>query len=271
MIPNLSICLALCAALIQHGLPVAAGDTSGLPVRLDVLDGGMTARGTYVAALRLQLADGWKTYWRAPGDAGIPPSFDWSGSRNIGAVAITWPTPEVFDQSGLRSIGYTHEMVLPVEITPERADRPVRLKGSVDLGVCKDICIPGRLRFDHRVDAGAGRNPAIAAALAQRPYSAAEAGVRAATCRLSATADGMRIEARIDMPSAGGPEVAVIETGNPALWASETRAGRHGGVLSATAELSAEDGGAVALDRGALRITVLGRDHAVDIRGCTPG
>jgi hypothetical protein len=268
---RLSATLALCAALILPALPTAAGDTGGLPIRIDVLDGGMTAHGTYVAALRLSLSDGWKTYWRAPGDAGIPPSFDWGGSRNVGAVAITWPTPQVFDQDGLRTIGYSHELVLPVEITPARADRPVRLKGSVDLGVCKDICVPGRLRFDHRVDAGASRNPAIAAALAQRPFSATEAGVRAATCRLTPTADGMRIEARIDMPSAGGPEVAVIETGNPALWASETRTGRSGGILTASAELVAEDGGGVALDRSALRFTVLGRNHAVDIRGCTPG
>jgi DsbC/DsbD-like thiol-disulfide interchange protein len=263
--------MALCTAL---ALPAVAGEIdagTGLPVRLDVLDGGMTERGTYVAALRLQLSDGWKTYWRSPGDAGIPPGFDWRGSRNLGKVTITWPTPEVFDQGGMQSIGYSRELVLPVEITPTRADRPVRLKGSVDLGLCKDICIPGQLHFDHKVDAGAARNPAIAAALAQRPYSAAEAGVRAATCRLTPTADGLRIEARITMPSAGKPEVAVIESGNPALWVSETSTSRAGEVLTAAADLVAGDGGGVALDRGAVRITVLGRDHAVDIQGCTPG
>ncbi|MEM9552608.1 MAG: protein-disulfide reductase DsbD domain-containing protein, partial [Pseudomonadota bacterium] len=75
-------------------------------VQVEVLDGGETAHGTVMTALRLTLADGWKTYWRAPGDAGIPPSFNWRGSRNVGEVAITWPTPQVFNDYGMRSIGY---------------------------------------------------------------------------------------------------------------------------------------------------------------------
>lgn len=268
MLQRLAASAVICAAL---ALPAAAGDGIGNPVRLEVLEGGLTPRGTYMAALHLSLSDGWKTYWRAPGDAGIPPLFDWRGSRNVGAVSITWPAPEVFEQNGMRSIGYSHELVLPVEITPTRADKPVRLRGEMELGVCKDICIPSALAFDRHLDAGAARNPAIAAALAQRPYSAVEAGVRATTCRLTPTADGMQIEARIAMPSAGGREYAVIEPGNPQLWASETRTRRDGDTLVATGELVNQGGGTFALDRSQIRITVLGRDRAVDIQGCLPG
>lgn len=252
-------------------LPATAGGTVDDLVRLEVLDGGLTPQGTYMAALHLTLSDGWKTYWRAPGDTGIPPQFDWRGSRNVGAVSITWPAPEVFEQNGLRSIGYSHELVLPVEITPARADRPVRLRGEMELGVCNDVCVPSALAFDRQLDAGAARHPAIAAALAQRPYSAAEAGVRTATCRLTPTPDGMKIEARIAMPSAGGREFAVIEPGNPQLWASEARTDRDGDTLIASSELTNLDSGAFALDRSQIRITVLGRKHAVDIQGCLPG
>lgn len=258
-------------ATVVLALPAGAGGDFAKPVRIEVLDGGMTPRGTYQAALRLTLADGWKTYWRAPGDAGIPPQFDWRRSRNVGDVTITWPAPAVFDQNGLRSIGYSDELVLPVEIAPQQAGKPVRLAGVMDLGVCKDVCLPSSLRFDHRLDAGAARNPAIVAALAQRPYTATEAGVRRSVCRLSPTADGLRIEARITMPSAGGREYAVIEPGDPRLWASETATGRDGGTLIATGDLVSPDGGGFALDRSKIRITVLGRDRAVDIQGCLPG
>ncbi|WP_170516712.1 protein-disulfide reductase DsbD domain-containing protein [Ruegeria atlantica] len=240
-------------------------------VQLDVLDGGRTANGTYLGALRLTLKDGWKTYWRAPGDAGIPPQFDWNRSQNVGDVAITWPAPHVFVQNGLQSLGYADQLVLPVEITPSDPAKPVRLRGEMDLGVCKDVCIPETLDFDHTLDADAGRNPAIAAALAQRPYSAKEAQVTAASCHLTPTSDGMRIEAHVTMPSAGGREVAVIEPGNPTLWASEPETTRQGGTLVAISEVISASGGPFALDRSDIRITVLGANHAVDIQGCSAG
>lgn len=239
-------------------------------VRLDVLDGGATARGTHRAALRFTLAPGWKTYWRSPGDAGIPPLFDWSGAANVRAVSVNWPAPLVFDQNGMTSVGYKDVLVLPVEITPRRAGQPVRLAGSVEIGVCEDVCIPARLRFDAPLDAQAPRHPAIAAALAQRPYSASEAGVRRTACALSPTNGGLRLEARITMPPAGGREHVVIEPGNPQIWASEAETVRRGDTLVASVRLVHVDKGAFALDRSALRITVLGRAHAVDIRGCGP-
>ncbi|WP_298850723.1 protein-disulfide reductase DsbD domain-containing protein [uncultured Ruegeria sp.] len=257
-------------ACLSLSVPVAAQDLGDV-VHLDVLDGGRTANGTYLTALKLTLKDGWKTYWRAPGDAGIPPEFDWKQSSNVGQVEITWPAPEIFDQNGLQSIGYQNQLVLPIEITPRNPAKPVRLQGEMDLGVCKDVCIPERLDFDHTLDAGADRNPAIAAALAQRPYSAREARVTNATCNLTPTKDGMRIEARVTMPSAGGREVAVIEPGNPVLWASQPVSQRQGDTLVAEAEIINASGAPFALDRSEIRITVLGANHAVDIQGCSAG
>jgi len=252
------------------GAPSFAQVTDGV-VHLDILDGGRTANGTYLGALRLTLKDGWKTYWRAPGDAGIPPQFDWSGSQNVGDVSIIWPAPEVFVQNGLQSIGYADQLVLPVEITPANPAQPVRLRGDMDLGVCKDVCIPERLDFDHTLDADAARNPAIAAALAQRPYSAKEARVSQASCHLTPTSDGMQIEARVTMPSAAGRELAVIEPGNPSLWVSQSETERQGNTLVATSEVISASGGPFALDRSDIRITVLGASHSVDIQGCSAG
>ncbi len=249
----------------------AANDMDAL-VQVEILDGGQKADGTYVGALRLTLQEGWKTYWRAPGDAGIPPQFTWRGSRNVGALSMTWPAPEVFSTSGYQTIGYHDQLVLPIEITPENPGRPVRLKGRMELGICKDVCVPSELSFDHQLDSEAGRNPAIVAAIASRPFSAREAGVSATTCRLKPTKYGIEVEARITMPSAGGTEVAVIEPGSPYLYAGSTSAIRRGATLVATTEfLPASSGTIAALDRSQLRITVLGQKHAVDISGCTAG
>lgn len=268
---KLFLSLLASAVSLLSAPPVLAQSLPSDIIRIEVLDGGAKSDGAHVAGLKLTLAQGWKTYWRAPGDAGIPPTFHWKGSRNLDRVQISWPTPDVFHQNGLRSIGYENQVVLPVTIFPKRAGQTVRLRGKVDLGVCKDVCVPATIAFDQRLDPDAKRHGAIAAAMADRPYSAREAGVSHVSCQLDPISDGLRLTARITMPSAGGTEVTVIESGSPYLWASEAQSKRSGKVLTTSADLVQLEQTPAALDRSQLRITVLGRNRAVDIRGCSGG
>ncbi|WP_300012648.1 protein-disulfide reductase DsbD domain-containing protein [uncultured Roseobacter sp.] len=253
-------------------LPLSAQERFAMPVTAQVLPGWVQSDGTRVAAVHLSLEPGWKTYWRAPGDAGIPPSFDWSGSNNLKSASVSWPTPKVFEENGMRSIGYADELVIPVTLAPKRTGDPVRVRLTMDIGICSDICIPHQLTFDETISSTETRpTPAIAAALAQSPYSEREAGVTAAKCRIEPTPDGLRIEARVRVPSAGGPEVMVIEPGLGDVWVSETDTHRSGGEVIAVSEMIHVNGGPIALDRSNIRMTVLGSNHAVDVKGCTPG
>ncbi len=225
-----------------------------------------------MAAIRITLNPGWKTYWRSPGDAGIPPRIDWSGSGNIRSANLTWPTPDVFSQNGMRSIGYEQELILPVQIDPKKPGKTIRLKALLDIGVCRDICVPQRLKLTGKIPASGGeRDPRIAAAIASRPLSASEAGLSRATCRISPIEDGLRVEARLHLPSAGGAEIAVMEMDNPNVWVSETKTRRDGGVLIAQSDMMHVDGASFMVDRSTLRFTVLGKRHAVDILGCGAG
>lgn len=240
-------------------------------VQIEVLPGWQTPAGTQMAALRLTLAPGWKTYWRAPGEGGIPPAFGWAGSQNIGATTFHWPTPEVIDQNGLRSFGYHGTVVIPVEVTPAVPGQATRMQGEVEIGVCLDICVPVRLTFAADLPPGGPRSPAIIAALIDNPEPAAEAGLTAVTCTAEPGEDGLWITARIDLPPTGGTEVVVIEAGDPLVWVSGTQVQRQGNRLTARAEMVHVSGTGFALDRSALRITVLGSDRAVDIQGCAAG
>lgn len=250
--------------------PAMAADPD--PVVGEVLQGWELADGRRVTALRLTLADGWKTYWRAPGDSGIPPRFDWSGARNIGEMQVTWPQPKVFHDDGIRTIGYKGQLVIPLHIAPKRTGKPIRLKGQMDIGVCADVCAPFTLNFDTVLEA-AGRTPtpAIASAMASAPYSATEAGVRSATCRITPTDDGLQIEARVTMPSAGAREEAVIEAGQDAIWVSEPKTTRQGNQIVAVSQMYHSESPAFSINRSDVRITILGSKHSVDIRGCTAG
>jgi DsbC/DsbD-like thiol-disulfide interchange protein len=88
------------------------------------------------------LDDGWKTYWRTPGD-GLPPSIEWKNSENLQDAELLWPVPQRHESpGGLTSFGYEKRLVLPLLITPGDKTKPVHLKLQAVYGVCADICIP---------------------------------------------------------------------------------------------------------------------------------
>ena len=226
------------AVLAAGTLPVAAQSPMDNALSHRIIAGWTQADGTRMAALELTLAPGWKTYWRSPGDAGIPPEFSWHGAGNLRDVHVHWPAPMVFWQSGMRSVGYQDRVVLPLSIVPRNAGRDMRLKGRVDLGICSDICVPASIEIDAALpEATQSRDPAIVAALAALPLSAREAGVTRTSCRLTPTGSGMKIEAQVTMPHAGGTEAAVIEPPTPEIWVSEAMAERRGDNLTVSAEM----------------------------------
>jgi DsbC/DsbD-like thiol-disulfide interchange protein len=123
-------CIALIFAALASS--AAAQDVPDNVARADLLPGWQNPDGTRTAALRLTLAPGWHTYWRSPGEAGIPPRFDWTGSRNLTSVALHWPQPQIFDQNGLRTLGYEGDVILPIDVTAA-ADGPVTLNTTIEL------------------------------------------------------------------------------------------------------------------------------------------
>ncbi|EKE43731.1 hypothetical protein OCGS_2065 [Oceaniovalibus guishaninsula JLT2003] len=256
---------AALACLVSANAPAHAQDGMA---RVDLLP-GWRADGRHFAALRITLAPGWKTYWRSPGDAGIPPHFDWSGSGNLQSIRVHWPVPHVFGSNGLTSIGYADGVVLPVEIVPNDPGAPIDLSLALDLGVCEDICVPFSATLAGTLDAGPVRPDArIRAALADRPLSKDEAGVGQVDCTLAPTADGMNLTATFAMARRGRDEFAVIETADPSVWVSQAETRRDGATLAAMAEIVPPPGDPLMLDRSGLRITVLDGGGAVEIRGC---
>lgn len=96
---RLALVIAMCTGAGQ------AQDFSNV-VDAQLLTGWHRNDGTHMAGLMLTLTPGWKTYWRAPGDSGIPPVFSWDGSKNLDDVTVLYPVPQVFHDGGGRTIGY---------------------------------------------------------------------------------------------------------------------------------------------------------------------
>lgn len=112
------------------------------------------------AGVQLRMDPGWKTYWRNPGDSGVPPTFDWSGSKNVKDVEVLYPMPHRFADANGTAIGYHEEVVFPVKITPERAGEPVALSLTFEYGLCMDLCIPNAVELNAQIPADLGKGDA---------------------------------------------------------------------------------------------------------------
>src|SRR5882724_13098950 len=104
---------------------------------------GSRSGGVLLGGIAIQLQPGWKTYWRTPGDSGVPPRFDFSKSDNVEAVTVLWPAPQKFDDgAGGVSLGYKQQVVLPLRIVAKNTDKPVTLRAEISYAVCDKLCMP---------------------------------------------------------------------------------------------------------------------------------
>jgi suppressor for copper-sensitivity B len=123
----------------------AASPWAGLDearVRLVAAAAGVGEAETVRLGLQFQMQEGWKISWRSPGDAGLPPVFDWAGSDNLASADISWPVPERFSVLGFETLGYDDEVVLPVTARFAEPGRPLRLQLSLNYLACREICVP---------------------------------------------------------------------------------------------------------------------------------
>src|SRR5260370_19974935 len=104
---------------------------------------GSRSGAVLLGGIAVKLQPGWHTYWRTPGDSGFPRRLDFSKWESVEAVTVLWPAPTKFDDgAGGTSLGYTHQIVLPLRIVAKNADKPVTLRADINYAVCEKLCIP---------------------------------------------------------------------------------------------------------------------------------
>ncbi len=174
-----------------------------------------------VTGLHIQLEPGWKTYWRSPGDSGLPTRIDWSGSKNVAQPALQWPLPKRAVLSGYQSFVYGDEVVLPVSARIIDPTAPVILKAAVDYAVCKDICVPLQAVLELHIDP---RNETAAAArffaklinrfAAKVPSRKPGNGLKIKGVRVEGTGDKERLVVTLGAESFKAPDM-IVEAASP--------------------------------------------------------
>ncbi len=230
----------------------------------ELLSGWQRPDGTRIAAIRIALEPGWKTYWRTPGEAGIPPRLDFTGSANVSDLSVRWPAPEVFDSGGLRTVGYHDGVVLPLVIRPVAPAAPVDLRVRADIGICGRVCVPVALEFNARLQGPGRHDPVIETALAAQPRPADVPR----DCTMTPMHDATRVTAKINLPISIGSPVVLFELKSRPVWVSDAQTQWKGDQLIAWADFVIPDASPFAVNPADVRITLLSDRGALEIDGC---
>lgn len=221
--------------------------------------------GLYDAAVEIKLAPNAVTYWRQPGEAGVPPQFSFAGSENVASAKVLYPAPVRLDEGGIEAFGYRGGVTFPIRVTPRDATKPSRLALSLDYAVCDRICIPAKGHAE-LILPQSGDSPERAL------IAAAEARVPA---KLSSTsADKIAIHALA--ADKAKPRWSVVWTGampasdlfaeGPDGWAFETRK-----TAKNTFTLTAVESPSPAPEHVSVRLTLTGPDKAYELTASLVG
>ncbi len=186
----------------------------------------MTAPGSsYLrAGVEIRLDPGWKTYWRYPGDSGVPPTFSFAGSQNVKSVTIQWPAPELFsDGAAGQSIGYLGDVILPLKVTPQDSSRASLLHVNMSYAICGTLCVPDKADLTIALT-GTSTDEAILEAAEQRVpkrvgLGPARGDVLAILSVRRVPGGTKRGRVAVDLSAPAGAPVELFAEGPTAEWA----------------------------------------------------
>ncbi len=208
----LALLLAVTGSSVFADGATAWGGVDKGKVRL--IAGSRTADGYIYAGVQVVLEKGWKTYWRMPGDSGVPPLFDWSKSANAADIELQWPTPGRFRDDYGWSNGYKSETVFPVRIKAADPSKPVDLALTLHYGVCRELCIPGKaeLKLSLSPDDAVSHQAVISRFLRQVPKPPEKVNGLKVT-GVEVIEAGKSVFLSIDVERAAGKKVALFVEG----------------------------------------------------------
>jgi DsbC/DsbD-like thiol-disulfide interchange protein len=271
VIVPLRAALGLATTMLLSSLAIEARAQDSSPWQRDDhsavrLLAGSRSGAVLLGGIAFRLQPGWKTYWRTPGDSGVPPRFDFSKSDNVEAVTVLWPAPMKFDDgAGGYSLGYKAQTVLPLRIVARNADRPVTLRAEINYAVCEKLCVPVEARAELAFASVAStEDSALFAALDTVPKPANVGDSNPLTIR-DVRRDG-KSGVLVDVATPDARDVSLFVEGPTPDWAlpvPKLVEGGPPGVKRFSFELDGLPPGAKA-EGAALKLTLVGGDRAYE-------
>jgi suppressor for copper-sensitivity B len=245
-------------------------------VRLVSGNTGVGADASVPLGLEVQLANGWHTYWRSPGEAGLPPQLDWSRSQtdanNLQDAKLLYPAPRRYTAYGLETIGYRDHVLFPIDATLRKAGLALNADVSVDILVCSSICVPKHFDLKLTVPNGAA-NPSAEAdilrlARDQLPSIDFEStGILLADVTSDGQSLTFSITARDPLIH---PDIFIENYRNIGFSAPDVKIEASGFAAKLKVKLLDNLPPGITLARLPLRLTIVTDDRALEIKTVTP-
>ena len=236
---------------------------------VDIIRGWRQSDDIHIAAINIKLEDGWKTYWRVPGIGGIAPILNWEKSKNIKNISQIWPTPNIYNEYGLQTIGYKDELLLPLQIQPIDKKQPIHLSITIDFGICSDVCVPIQTAVEERLPerTSIGKKN-ILDTLEKAMLSGNKSSFKIVKCNIVPIKDGFEVNAffegltSFDKDTLGVVEYPVKQNGwinQKASLISSNQLSVHAIVYNKSIHF---------IDRSDLTLTIFTKNKAFEFDGC---
>ncbi len=218
--------------------------------------------GTLLAGIEVRLDRSFITYWRSPGDAGVPPTFGFAGSENLKAARVEYPAPSRLDEGGADAFGYASDVIFPLVVMPSDPARPVTLDVTLDYAVCANICLPAKAHLTTVLDgSGSAESALVHSALAQVPRvrSLGEAG----PVRIDAVKPGPTGSFVVEATTPDGTGTLFAEAPEP--WFLSTSPGRPAGDRHVSFTMTLSGTGPLPVPSEPVRLTLVSPAGAIEV------
>jgi hypothetical protein len=236
---------------------------------VDIIRGWRQSDDIHIAAINIKLEDGWKTYWRVPGIGGIAPILNWEKSKNIKNISQIWPTPNIYNEYGLQTIGYKDELLLPLQIQPIDKKQPIHLSITIDFGICSDVCVPIQTSVEERLpERTSFGKKNILDTLEKTILSGNKSLFKIVKCNIIPIKDGFEVNAffegltSFDKDTLGVVEYPVKQNG----WINQKASLVSGNQLNVHATVYNKS--IHFIDRSDLTLTIFTKNKAFEFGGC---
>ena len=239
-------------------------------VSAKITDGWIEKDQKLIFGLKIDLNKNWKTYWRLPGNAGLKPLFTFDKSENVFAAKIMWPSPIIFGEDNLWSIGYKDSVLLPLEVTPIDTSKPIKLEIQADIGLCEDVCIPVTLNVSYFATPGQNQeNYEILGAILSEPIKSDDIGFQPPQCIIKNGELIMGFNEKNVKTGIENIELFVIEVGSSVFYVNSKKAYVFDDRITVSTKNSVETELPGVISRERIKTTIIGSNQSLEFVGCS--
>ena len=247
------------------------GQSTPEHISAEYIYGWENPQGFTQGAIKFQLAIGWKTYWRNPGQYGVRPIFNWQNSINVKDVIFSWPTPKVIDEYDVKVLGYKHFLIVPVKIVKSNPSEKAVLKIDISIGVCSNICLLKKLNIDAVVTEVILKSSVdiIEIALAATPKELSINDTKMVTCSIETNENSISAKYKLRFSNILIPDpIFIMEYSTDNMRLEDQRIKITGNIITAEGSLNQISQNYGIIERDRLRGTFMHNNKSFEVIGC---